>query len=46
MSLSLKTCLQSERCFFKHFNITQGDFSFYSGVEILEIKTIQWQVDA
>ena len=32
--------LRSESCFFKHF-ITQADFIFYSGVEILQIKTAQ-----
>ena len=37
---SLVENLLSESCFFKHF-ITQGDFIFYSGVEILQIKTTQ-----
>ena len=33
--------LPSGNCFFfKHF-ITQGDFIFYSGAEILQIKTTQ-----
>ena len=45
VSLWLKTCLLGTVFFFKHF-ITQGDFIFYSGVEILQIKTTQWQFDA
>ena len=40
MSLWLKTC-SLRAVFFKNF-ITQGDFIFYSGVEILQIKTTQY----
>ena len=39
VSLWLKTCSLSA-VFFKHF-ISQGNFIFYSRVEILQIKTTQ-----